>query len=443
MPVNAITLSEARDLHLSDLHELEGLARGTRGNYSSAYNTADRYLSERLGRQALTTDLTLDNIKDYFRGHVAVKSPKSFQPRHSNMILIIEWLMENGYMEYGPNAAKRIKKKRSDAVARPDRCFTDQEMKLLLDAARKSHERDYYLLLVAWLTGRRICELTGDTHDQRGLTWSDIKWEEDRVRWDNNKGRQKGKYMPMTAQLRAVLEAWKETYAEMLGVASPLGKWMVFPTLKPTGRSDKGFRRRRVLSPEAKIATPSVILNSLCLDAGVPHDKGDVWRILRRTAANALAQAVLAMGRGDSLPLAQQMLGHKNLATTELYMNRDIKEDHFVKWRMENCELSAAAMLRIPELAHLVPKRQLAASVPAVPAPTSHPRRPHQRPSTAHAGRTSAGRTRTRTHRPPTPDAPVPIAPPILPVSIDEPAEDGPLAEVIDFGSRLARRALG
>jgi len=374
MDLTPITLREAFKIHEKDLIGLRNLALGTVENYGVVYRTLARYIEEARGldREALTTDITMATVEGFFRDYVAAKAPSAYEQRKSNLRHIIKWLMKRGHLAPDVNYAEELPPRRHTAKAKRDRRLTDEEFVTLLPVARKTHLRNYYLLLFMRLTGRRIGEVVGDKTGQEPLVWADIRWEEGFIEWNNNKGRKLGKQMPLTPRLRAVLEAWRDAYAKELGVDEPHANWIVFPALTATGYARKGHTRPTILAPNFIMTNPDKVIRPLLQRAGLWRGAGDGWHILRKTFANQRKQAASDQNRGDAWELTQIALDHEDVKTTRIYVNDHEDYDRYASWANATPELTANAMEKIPELAALAAAPETAKEPTSEPEVTDH-----------------------------------------------------------------------
>lgn len=350
MTISPITLREAAERHGKELQRLSDLAGGSIRNYLSAYNTLGRYLESTLGREALTTDLTADAIAGYFSDYVAVNASATFAQRRSNLSSIADWLMHKRYMEWGPNPTASLPKRRQTTRGR-DRWLSDAEVLRLLKAAKASHDRDYYLVLFLRLTGRRIGEVIGGRDDQKPLLWADIRWDEGFVEWANFKGRKLSNTLPLTPRLRAVLEAWRESYCRELGVDEPHPSWIIFPALTPIGPARRGRTRRRVVAPKSRMTNANKVAGALLKASDLWRESGESWHLLRKAFAAQRKRAADAQNRGDAWDLTKIALDHEEVTTTRIYVPINEEYERYSAWAMETPELSSEGMAKIPELA--------------------------------------------------------------------------------------------
>lgn len=369
MTLESPSLRDAAYRQAEDMKLLQDLAKKTRNNIIGAYHTFAAYLEERYEREPTTADYTYRNLEDYFRDVVSTMTGGTYRTKRSQHVTIVKWLMKRGYLAWGPNIAEDLPVRRTTATTTRERRFSDEELLKFLAAAKRSHSRDYYLVLFMVLTGRRIGEVLGDKEaDQVGIMWGDIRWDENVILFNNYKGRKHGEEMPLTARLRAVLEAWREAYCKQLGVTDVLNNWYVFPALTGVGQSSRGHKRRRVVSPEYEATNSDRIFRELMDAAQLGRRRGDGWHIFRKTFALQRKKKAREMGRVDAMELTKNALGHTDEKTTRIYTGANEERERYTEWAMGAEELSLAAMAKIPELSALAAEALAAPETQQEPA---------------------------------------------------------------------------
>lgn len=364
MTVSPIPLRHAAHLHGEDLTKLNELASSTVRNYKALYSTLADYLPPTVPwAEPMTSDLTYEALEAFFRDYIAKEAPSSYTLRRSNAIAAVNWLMGKGHLAWGANFAERLPQRRKVSKSPRDRRLSDDEFLKLLEIAKRSHERDYFLCLFVRFSGRRIGEVVGDKYSGiRGMTWGDVRWEEGHILWDNTKARDYGRMMPITPRLRVILEAWKAAYCSLLGVSDTNNDWLIFPALTGSGPVARGRRRVRVISPEFNMTNPARVSRELLKRAGLWQEDGDGWHILRKTFGNQRKQKASAAGRGDAWELAKLSLDHASETTTRIYVNEQEDYERYAEWAMAAEEMPYETMAKIPVLASLA---QAALAVPA------------------------------------------------------------------------------
>lgn len=358
-----IPLDQARDEHAIDLERLSGLRPNSIRLYRTVYNTFGERIRERLGREPLTTDITTDNVRDYFLNHVAHHAPKSHEAYRSLLNAAAQWCMKRGYLAWGMSPVDEIPKQRKKDITTRNRRLSDAEFEKLLKAAAKTHARDVYLCICMRLWERRIGEV-------QNLVWGDIRWDEDDIIYDNSKARRHGRKMVLTPELRATLLSWKDYYEKEVG-REVKSSWYLFPALTPVGFSRIGRKRPRVLSPEFPFTNPARISRDLLKAAGLYLEEGDGWHIFRKTSTNAVKQTAKRAGVANATEYAKLAADHQDEKTTRVYIDEDDDYRDYKEFRMEHPTISDELASKIPFLAPLVVERraqQAAAGTPDEPA---------------------------------------------------------------------------
>lgn len=354
-----ITLREAGQLHYEWLDEMRGLPEGTRRQQRAAYNTLAAWLEGFFISEAMvtgcqlvaqwepmTTDWTGDTLDLYFRKYVS--GQKSWDTKRQQTILAERWMMQQGYLLWGPPITEaRIPRRGYTPSPARDRRLTDDEVLQLAAAGGMRHARNYFMILFARLTGRRVSEIVA-------LKWVDVLWKDGDIRWVNIKAGGKRRLMPLTPEVRALLEAWKIAYANDVRAAGVPVDWYIFPATKPTGIARRGMHRTLQLCPESPIGDANEIINDALKRAGLKAEVGDAWHLLRKSAVNKTKQSARASGRADALELAQHMADHASPATTGTYISDDEDYQASKAWHMTTRQLGNEALRSIPALAALV-----------------------------------------------------------------------------------------
>lgn len=309
----------------------------------STINVFAAYLRTKLEREPVAADVDTANLRGYFREVVAKQAPATFDAKRSTLKTVCAWLMSEGYVPYGPNPIDRVEKPTRDRSLPPRRQITEAEfVELLKECKRRGRLRDYYAFLYARLSGRRRQEAAA-------VRWGDIDWEEQDITWDNTKARRYGIKMPLSPQLRAILEAWKEVYEKEQGCPVKTS-WYIFPAYTPLDMARRGRRRKMGLVPYAPMSNPSDILHDYLVTLGI-YERGMGWHALRRAMINGVRQAARRSGRADSMDLAQAAANHTSSDTTRVYISADEEYETYKDYMMEACPLSDLVINAVPELA--------------------------------------------------------------------------------------------
>lgn len=344
-----IPLVQARDEHDLWMIEMKESPEGTRSLIRGVYNTFARWIEERDGRVAMTSDWTKDNLEMYFRKYVSQFS--AWDAKRSQCALVEKWLMSHEYLSWGPPIVEECIPKRGRTTPPRERRLSDDELLLLLREGAARHPRNYYMILFARLTGARIGAICA-------LRWSDVLWDEGDVLWQNpkgSKGSRENQRMPLTPALRMVLEKWRSAYEAEVRTLRVRSDWFVFPATYATGLGRKGVRRPLAISPNSKIAKPNDIMTEALHDAGLWTRPGESWHILRKTAVNKTKQVASDENRGDAWEMAAAMAGHADIKTTKTYVNANEDYARYKAWAGTVDQLGPTAMQAIPALADLAP----------------------------------------------------------------------------------------
>jgi len=176
----------------------------------------------------------------------------------------------------------------SPKAGRPlPRVLSEDEVTRLIDAtARLPHPRDVMfraMLEVAYATGLRVSELAG-------LPWSAVA-RDPKVLVVRGKG-SKERMVPLSEPAREALSAWKDLRKDLKN------PWL-FPSRRTPG---KPITRANIYS----------VLSEVAQQAGI-----DPSRVSPHVLRHSFASHLLA--HGADLRSVQQMLGHADIATTEIY----------------------------------------------------------------------------------------------------------------------------
>ena len=186
------------------------------------------------------------------------------------------------------------------------------ELLALLDGATP---RDRVALAVGMNTGLRGGDIAALTVGSVNLANNTLlAWEE--------KTDQETE-LPVTAELRAELLRWFQHYAEATGttVESLPNHWTLVPPARghAVNVHDLSLGYNVVYKVESRYTHPEKIVQRALTRIGhATHREG--FHTLRRSAARELFELALAEKRGDPIRIAQALLGHKSIKTTEIYL---------------------------------------------------------------------------------------------------------------------------
>lgn len=205
--------------------------------------------------------------------------------------LFFQWLAAAGIY---PNIAERVKNAKVDPYHKKDPLTSKQAGKVLdsLDLETLSGLRDYALICVMLTTGLRTKSIelanVGDLGTAHGLP----------VLYYQGKGHQeKGDFVKLSEPVRAALSRYLKARGDLLPSA---------PLFASTANRNAGER----------ITTRSIsrIVKNALHAAGLSSDRLTAHS-LRHTAAT------LAIENGATLQEVQQLLGHKNISITMIYLH--------------------------------------------------------------------------------------------------------------------------
>jgi len=263
--------------------------RGVSKNTFDSYHRDLRDLARFLNKQGVTIHRAASSNLRAYLGAIekAGLSSRTAARRLSTLRQFYRFLYAEGIRLDDPSSALDSPK----LGRRLPKYLTEQEVKKLLKATRVKTGakglRMQALLEILYATGLRVSELvalplSAITRDKRFLV----------VRGKGDKERM----VPLGKPAVAALEAYRETRKFFSGDVGE-SKW-VFPSRGQTGH----LTRQRFLQ----------ILKELALEAGI-----DPARVSPHVFRHAFASHLLA--HGADLRSVQQMLGHADIATTQIY----------------------------------------------------------------------------------------------------------------------------
>lgn len=257
----------ALDEFLRELALFKGFSEHTLKAYSSDICDFLNFLEERsleLNRGALWEYRAFLSSQEYERSSIARKL--------SSLRSFLRFLKEKGFLG---ESLERVLKNPRIGRALP-RALSKEEVERLISFASDSRERAIVEFIYA--TGVRVGELVS-------LNWSDIDWGNEIVRVLGKGGKER--IVPIGSKALEALKA----YGKESGMTGPLFK-------------NKDGDRLTARSVER-------IIKAMALRAGL---KGHVTpHVLRHSFATHLLEG------GADLRVVQEMLGHSNLATTQIY----------------------------------------------------------------------------------------------------------------------------
>lgn len=158
--------------------------------------------------------------------------------------------------------------------------------------------------------------------ETQDLRWQD--WNEDSGTIDVFRTKtQTIDVLPVCSELRSELQLWRMEYGAILG-GTPQPGWFIVPGVAQRRRSGtkgtKGFTHLDTLKllPTTKANLGYTVKN--LLDRGGYYRHMEGGHTLRRSGAVALYDRLSLMGHDRAIRVCQAMLGHANIATTEVYL---------------------------------------------------------------------------------------------------------------------------
>ncbi|MGB1547077.1 MAG: site-specific tyrosine recombinase XerD [Alphaproteobacteria bacterium] len=262
-----------------------GVSKNTLDSYHRDLKDFSGFLAKR--KKAIAKAASED-LRAYLRAlEKAGLSPRTAARRLSAMRQFYRFLYAEGVRPDDPSSVLDSPK----LGRRLPKYLTEGEVERLLEAARHRHDEKGFrmqaLLEILYATGLRVSELvslplSAIARDRRVLI----------VRGKGNKERM----VPLGKPAAAALEAYRKVRGFFLGEGEE-SKW-VFPSRGRTGH----LTRQRFLQ----------LLKELALEAGIEPAKVSP-HVLRHAFASHL------LAHGADLRSVQQMLGHADIATTQIY----------------------------------------------------------------------------------------------------------------------------
>jgi site-specific recombinase XerD len=294
-----------------DYLEIEkGLSNKTQENYSRFLNKFFGWLNEAELLKLKPENLTVDHIwkyRVYLSRHINSNTKKNLKKSTQNYYLIalrslLEFFAEKNITSLSPTRVKLAREKGDREVKF---LKLEQIEKLLLapDINNKIGLRDRAILEAFFSTGLRVAELTFLNREQVKIT-SNTKELEIAI---TGKG---GKVRTVYFSARAV--EWLKKYLESRNDIDEA----LFINYKP-GIEKTGLARRLTTKSIEDIVKKYVKISGLPIMA-TPHT-------LRHSYATDL------LSEGVDLRLVQEFLGHRNIATTQIYThvtNKQLKDVH-------------------------------------------------------------------------------------------------------------------
>jgi integrase len=299
------TLEEAID-HYSKLY-MGGYSATTWKAHRSTLRRFKVAAQTELGPRCLLTDVTPEIVGDYLdRFRPPRCSGSTFNNYRTFLRQFFDYCRDEAWITKHP-----MRHARPARVRRRLRLqLTASECRHIIDTAQP---RDRIALALGVNTALRSGDLTalrvGDVNLDEGYIRAQIAktGDEDRI--------------PITANLDRELRRWFAHYAVAMGDHAVRPEWRLVPV--------KHWQAANVWHPRAGGAVvylthrqyrhPEQIVHRALERLGYAT-KGEGFHTLRRTAARLALQMAAREGHGNSIRVAQQLLGHQNQTTTERYV---------------------------------------------------------------------------------------------------------------------------
>lgn len=175
--------------------------------------------------------------------------------------------------------------------------------------------RDRFGLATGMNTGFRAKDITA-------LTVGKVNLTSNRITAYNHKSKKEDLF-PITPAYRIEMFRWFEFYADHTGytVSTLPNTFYLVPPMR--GEADGDVKQpqfsRSVIKPLKRYAHPWEIVQRALVKLDLPT-RGEGFHTLRRSAARAFYDHAAASGVSDPIRVAMSFLGHKNQATTEIYL---------------------------------------------------------------------------------------------------------------------------
>lgn len=169
--------------------------------------------------------------------------------------------------------------------------------------------------------------------------WRHVDLENGSIEWYRNKVSKTANandHLPITMDLDRELRRWVLAYQEVMGEEIQ-ADWHLIPH-----REGSGLRGWRYMPHQRRVRLGAIVQKHVQPYAPSVDLKGQGSHILRRSAARALYEQLLASGEPDPARIVQAMLGHASVVTTERYLG--IRKDR----EKRDAALRGASLLSVP-----------------------------------------------------------------------------------------------
>lgn len=236
----------------------------------------------------------------------------TFNLKRTHLTTFFAWCRTRGYMKSDP--LEGLKSRRKPQVQRqlvPQAKFVD-----LLDAAERPRDRAIVALsLYLFTRGSETVE----------LRWRDIDFQnKEIIVW--RRKTQESDVLPMCSELEEELTRWHFEYGRQAGTIPSL-EWYVVPAYtRPVWTGKRGafeIMAESIIQPTIKLQSVTEQVKGVLDQLGYDGDR-EGGHTLRRSGATALYHELSRMGHDRAVRTVQTMLGHKSIATTEVYLSLNL-----------------------------------------------------------------------------------------------------------------------
>lgn len=226
-----------------------------------------------------------------------------------------KWCRTRSIMPRTTDPLEGLKQRRVPKVQRS--IVPQSKFEELLEAAPNPRDRMAVALGLYLFT--RVSETAA-------LKWRDIDFDNKTVAVYRTKT-EEFDILPMCEELEIELRRWRFEYGRQVREV-PRNEWYVVPALSPPRFSGKGGKglymvQPPMLRPHKRFANITsqvkIVLDKLGYD-----DTQEGGHTLRRSGATALYHELSKLGHDRAIRMCQAMLGHKHIATTEIYLSLDL-----------------------------------------------------------------------------------------------------------------------
>lgn len=264
--------------------------------------------------------------EEWFAGEAERQLPTSYNKVRVRVLAFLAFCTRRGWLDGDPMA--EVRKRRTQA-RRPRLQLTGEQLRRMIETT--ANPRDRAMLSCGANTGLRssdLCALrVGDIDQDQGYINIVIQKTQEADR------------LPITVDLDQELRRWLRWYTERLAILGvPLEKDMrLFPAL-----GHCNVRRNGVMEqygdpqPYRALVHPARVVHRGLERIGITETSGEGFHTLRRSVGRLVFEQASAEGHDASLRIAAAVLGHKNVATTEIYLGVShdrVKRDAMLKGR--------------------------------------------------------------------------------------------------------------